>query len=47
MTNPPIRIVYYFSPSGATLIHTFFKKTQKTPLKELNLAKKRFKELTT
>lgn len=46
-TNPPIRIIYFFSPTGATLLHAFFKKTQKTPLKELKLAEKRFKELTT
>jgi phage-related protein len=45
-TNPPIRIIYYFSSSGATLLHAFFKKTQKTPIKELKLAEKRFKELT-
>jgi phage-related protein len=40
------RVFYYTtSPKGVLVFHAFEKKTQRTPLTEINLARKRLKEL--
>jgi len=40
------RVFYYTASSkGVLVFHAFQKKTKKTPLSEINLAKKRLKEL--
>ncbi|EKD84530.1 MAG: hypothetical protein ACD_38C00206G0004 [uncultured bacterium] len=41
-----VRIFYAFHKNQAVLLHGFIKKSQKTPLKELNLALKKLKSLT-
>lgn len=40
------RIVFYVEDNVMVLLHAFIKKTQKTPPKDLDLAKKRFKDLS-
>jgi phage-related protein len=40
-----LRIFYVFSEKNIVLLHAFIKKKQKTPLKEISLAKKRLKKL--
>jgi len=40
------RVFYYTaSATGVLVFHTFAKKTQRTPLQEIELARKRLKEL--
>lgn len=41
-----IRIFYVFHNNKAVLLHGFVKKTEKTPLKEIGVALKRFRVLT-
>lgn len=40
-----VRIIYGFISKSVILLHAFIKKTQKTPLKEIDIASKRFKGL--
>jgi phage-related protein len=40
------RIVFCVSESRMVLLHAFIKKTQKTPAADLDLARKRMKEVT-
>ena len=42
-----VRIFYTFYQGEAVLLHGFIKKTQKTPLREIETAKKKIKALTT
>ena len=41
-----IRIFYFFRNNLAYLIHGFVKKSEKTPIKEIEIAKQRFRDLT-
>jgi phage-related protein len=45
-TDGSFRVFYYTaSPRGVLVFHAFIKKTQRTPLFEIELARKRLKEL--
>ena len=45
-TDGIFRVFYYtVSPKGVLVFHAFEKKTQRTPLLEIELARKRLKEL--
>jgi len=44
--NKEIRIFYCFYKQQAVLLHIFTKKTKNIPIKELNIAKLRMKDLT-
>jgi phage-related protein len=41
-----IRLIFATDESQLVLLHSFVKKTQKTPIKELDLARHRRKEMT-
>ena len=41
-----VRIFYCFFKDDTHLLYGFLKKTQKTPIKELRVAQKKYKELT-
>lgn len=40
------RVLFCFAGNGLVLLHGFIKKSQQTPKADLDLAKKRFKEIT-
>src|SRR3990167_6875921 len=45
LDNRIARIIFVFHEGKIILLHGFIKKTEKTPLQEIDLAKKRFKNL--
>lgn len=44
-TNRIARIIFFMHASSMILLHGFIKKSQKTPLSEIEIAKKRMKEV--
>lgn len=44
--NGIVRVIFYVEDNKMVLLHGFIKKTQTTPKKELDLAIKRYKELS-
>ena len=39
------RVIYFIPGEAVWIVHAFVKKTEKTPLREIKLAKKRLKEM--
>lgn len=46
LSNGIARIIFYVEDDTMVLLHAFIKKTQKTPQKELDVAIKRYKDLS-
>ena len=46
ISNGIARIIFYVKDNTMVLLHAFIKKTQETPKKELDIAIKRYKQLT-
>jgi len=44
--NKIVRIIFFVDNGTIILLHAFVKKSQKTPREELNLAEKRYKEIS-
>lgn len=46
ISNGIARVIFYVGDNTMVLLHAFIKKTQETPKKELDVAIKRYKELS-